>query len=85
MSIFGVAMALERNPQVVRAMVDDGHEIVSHGWRWIDYQNVPAEVERPSNWLAKVSPGLAGQAPVGWMTGRPSPPTATRFTLSPIG
>jgi hypothetical protein len=55
MSIFGVAMALERNPQVVRAMVDDGHEMVSHGWRWIDYQNVPAEVERRHIKLARES------------------------------
>jgi peptidoglycan/xylan/chitin deacetylase (PgdA/CDA1 family) len=39
-TIFGVAMALERNPAAVEAMLADGHEIASHGWRWISYQQV---------------------------------------------
>ena len=39
-TIFAVGMALERNPQAARAMVDAGFEIASHGWRWIDYQYV---------------------------------------------
>ena len=38
---FAVAMALERNPAAAAALVRAGHEIASHGWRWIDYQNVP--------------------------------------------
>ena len=75
-SVFGVAMALERNPGVVQAIVDDGHEIVSHGWRWIDYQHVPAEIEREHIRLARESIArLTGKTPVGWMTGRPSPNT----------
>lgn len=45
-SVFAVAMGFERNPEVARAVVEDGHEIVSHGWRWIDYQHVPEAVER---------------------------------------
>jgi putative urate catabolism protein len=75
-SVFGVAMALERNPEAVHAMVGDGHEIVSHGWRWIDYQHVPVEIEREHIRLARESiTRMVGEPPVGWMTGRPSPNT----------
>jgi len=45
-TIFGVAMALERNPAGVEAMLADGHEIASHGWRWISYQHVDEATER---------------------------------------
>jgi allantoinase len=57
-------------------MVADGHEIVSHGWRWIDYQHVPVEIEREHIRLARESiTRMVGEPPVGWMTGRPSPNT----------
>ena len=42
-TVFGVAMALERNPEAVAAMVAGGHEIASHGWRWLSYQSVDEE------------------------------------------
>ena len=75
-SVFGVAMALERNPEAARVMIDDDHEIVSHGWRWIDYQRVPEEIERAHIKLAReFITRLTGEPPVGWMTGRPSPNT----------
>ncbi len=45
-TVFGVAMALARNPDVVDAFLEDGHEIASHGWRWISYQQVDEAVER---------------------------------------
>ena len=45
-SILGVVRALERNPQVVRVFIAQGHEIVSHGWRWIDYHQVDEATER---------------------------------------
>ena len=47
-SVFAVAMALERHPDAARAIVEAGHEVVSHGWRWIDYQFVDEAVERVS-------------------------------------
>ena len=75
-SAWSVAMALERNPEVAQAMIEAGHEIVSHGWRWIDYQHVPEEVEREH--IKRAVDGLeriCGSRPVGWMTGRPSPNT----------
>lgn len=75
-SVFGVVMALERNPEVATAMVEAGHEIVSHGWRWIDYAEVPEDVEREH--IARAVEGitkLTGEHPAGWMTGRPGPNT----------
>ena len=44
--ILAVATALARNREVAAAMVEAGHEIVSHHYRWIDYQHVPVAVER---------------------------------------
>jgi allantoinase len=43
-SVLGVARALEQNPDLARAVVARGHEVVSHGYRWIDYGNVPEYV-----------------------------------------
>ena len=39
-TIFAVAMALERHPDIAKAFVDAGHEIACHGLRWINYQNI---------------------------------------------
>ena len=74
--ILAVATALARNREVAAAMVEAGHEIVSHHYRWIDYQHVPIAVERRHVRLAvETLTELAGERPVGWMTGRPSPNT----------
>ena len=76
MSILGVARALEQNPELAKACVAQGHEIVSHGYRWIDYVAVPEAVEREHIRRAVASlTALAGTRPVGWMTGRPGPNT----------
>ena len=75
-TVFGVAMALERNPAAVEAMLRDGHEIASHGWRWISYQQVDEATEREHVAHAAESiRRLTGQAPAGWYTGRDSPNT----------
>jgi allantoinase len=75
-TIFAVAMALERNPEAARAMVEQGHEVASHGWRWIDYQNVEETVEREHLHRAVATiEALTGQRPLGWYTGRTSPRT----------
>jgi peptidoglycan/xylan/chitin deacetylase (PgdA/CDA1 family) len=75
-SILGVARALEQNPELARACVQRGHEMVSHGYRWIDYGDVSEEVERVHIQRAvEILTTLTGTRPVGWMTGRPGPNT----------
>lgn len=76
LTIFAVGMAVERNPVVIEEMVRLGHEICSHGYRWIDYQYVPEEIEREHIGLAiKAIESVTGQRPYGWYTGRTSPNT----------
>lgn len=75
-SVLGVARALEQNPDLARAFVARGHEIVSHGYRWIDYGAVPESVERDHIRKAvEILTNVTGTKPVGWMTGRPGPNT----------
>jgi len=76
LTVFGVAMAMERNPAVVDAFLKAGHEIASHGWRWINYQSVPLELEREHMQRAiEIHHRLTGERPLGWYTGRTSPNT----------
>ena len=76
LTIFGVGMALARNPAVVDAFLAAGHEIASHGWRWISYQDVDEAVEREHVARAvETIVRLAGAPPGGWYTGRDSPRT----------
>ncbi len=76
LTVFGVAMALARNPRVVDAMLADGHEIASHGWRWISYQAMDEDTERAHLERAVATiRSLTGRAPEGWYTGRDSPNT----------
>jgi putative urate catabolism protein len=75
-TVFAVAMALERNREAAAAMVERGHEIASHGWRWIDYQFVDEQTERQHIELAvKSIEAVTGEKPLGWYTGRDSPNT----------
>jgi putative urate catabolism protein len=72
-TIFGVAMALERNPAAVEAMLQADWEIASHGYRWIDYKNIPEDIEREH--MAKaidIHTRVTGTRPLGWYTGRTS-------------
>ena len=75
-TIFGVAMALERNPEVCKAIINGNYEVASHGWRWIDYQNVKKSVEKKHMQLSiKTIKKIFGSRPLGWYTGRCSPNT----------
>ena len=75
-TIFGVAMALERNPEAVAAMQDANWEIASHGYRWIDYQEVDEATEREHLQQAiDIHRNITGERPSGWYLGRCSPRT----------
>ncbi|NHZ98414.1 allantoinase PuuE [Massilia sp. CCM 8734] len=76
LTVFGVAMALKRNPEAVAAFQQLGHEIACHGLKWISYQNVDEATERAHMREAvQIVRELTGSAPLGWYTGRDSPNT----------
>ena len=76
LTIFAVAVAIQRNPEVAAALKELGHEIACHGLRWLSYQNTDVATER-----AHMAEAIAmlrdsfGSAPLGWYTGRDSPNT----------
>jgi peptidoglycan/xylan/chitin deacetylase (PgdA/CDA1 family) len=73
LTVYAVAQALERNPAAGRAMVDAGWEVASHGWRWIDYLEMPKDEERAQIRRAiETIERVCGERPVGWYTGRVS-------------
>jgi len=76
MTIFGVAMALQRHPELTQAFSELGHEIACHGWRWIHYQSVDEAIEREHMLRGtEIIRQLTGEMPLGWYTGRDSPNT----------
>ena len=77
LTVFGVGMALERYPALVKVFMDQGHEIANHGLRWIHYQHLPEATERQHIALGtQMLKELTGGAwPQGWYTGRDSPNT----------
>jgi putative urate catabolism protein len=77
LTVFGVAMALQRNREATAAFCELGHEIASHGNRWIHHQHMSeaeerAQIAAASNIIRELS---GGQWPFGWYTGRDSPNT----------
>ena len=77
LTIFGVAQALERCPDITQAFVALGHEIACHGFKWIHYQNLPEATERRHISIAStiLKDITQGAWPLGWYTGRDSPNT----------
>ena len=73
LTVFAVAMAAERHPAVIERCIADGHEIASHGYRWINYHGVPESVERAHLAQAmEILTRICGTRPLGWYTGRTS-------------
>lgn len=66
-TVFGAAVALEKNPSVCDWIRDDGHEPCSHGWRWSEDWTVTAgeERERIHRAVASIA-ATCGERPVGW-------------------
>ena len=75
-TIFGVGLALEQNPDVCDAIKNGNYEIAAHGYRWIDYQDIKKSVEKKHMQQAvKTIKNIFGSRPLGWYTGRCSPNT----------
>ncbi len=76
LTIFAVASALQRHPEVAQACRAAGHEIACHGLKWIHYQQVDEATERAHLQQAvAMLTALTGERPLGWYTGRDSPNT----------
>jgi putative urate catabolism protein len=72
-TVFGVATALQRNPDVVAAMNEAGWDIASHSLKWIEHKDMSEAQERAEIAEAiRVHTTATGARPVGWYTGRSS-------------
>ena len=70
-TIYGVATALARSPEQVEAMKSAGWEIASHGLKWVEHKDMPADEERASIAEAiRLHTEVTGERPYGWYTGR---------------
>ena len=75
-TVFGVTMALQRNPEAVAAMKEANWEIASHAMRWINFQDMPEPQEKKMmNAAVQLHQAITGSKPKGWYTGRTSPNT----------
>lgn len=72
-TMFAVAMALQRNPKLADYLGSHNYDICSHGYRWINYQNISEEIEREHLYKSiEILEQTVGKRPLGWYTGRDS-------------
>jgi len=72
-TIFAVAMAVARNPKLAEYLAKYDYDICSHGYRWINYQNISKDIERDHLYKSiEVLEKMIGKRPLGWYTGRDS-------------
>jgi len=70
-TVYGVATALARSPEQVRAMQAAEWEIASHGLKWVEHKDMPEAEERASIAEAiRLHAEVTGSRPTGWYTGR---------------
>jgi peptidoglycan/xylan/chitin deacetylase (PgdA/CDA1 family) len=81
LTVFGAALAFERNPAVTDFIRSSGWDVCSHGMRWIEHYLLDAEAERQAirDAVASLSRSF-GARPVGWYC-RYSPSEQTRSML----
>ena len=80
-TVYGVATALQRSPAQVAAMIEAGWEIASHGLKWVEHKDMPAEEERAAIAEAiRLHTLVTGTRPRGWYTGRCSVNTVDLVT-----
>ena len=76
LTVFGVATALQKHPELTAAFQELGYDIACHGLKWIHYQNIDEATERAHMAEAMaIIQKLTGERPLGWYTGRDSPNT----------
>ena len=76
LTIFGVGLALQQNNEICSAIKESNFEVVSHGYRWIDYQFVDETTEKDHIIKSyNIINEIFGSYPKGWYTGRTSPNT----------
>lgn len=72
-TVYGVATALQRSPEQTRAMMDAGWEMATHGYKWIEYKDVPRETEAEHIAEAvRIHTEITGSRPLGFYQGRAS-------------
>ena len=72
-TFFATAKTLETNPEAAREIVGSGHEVCSHGYRWIEHFTLSLEEEREV--IRKATALIektTGQRPLGWYCREPS-------------
>ena len=66
-TVFGCALALERNPEAARAIKAARHDICCHGYRWVEHFRLSETEEREQIRLAVASlERTMGARPLGW-------------------
>ncbi len=68
-TFFCCAVAMERNPQAAKEIIERDHEVCGHGYRWEEYHLKTREEEREA--IQKTVASLTettGSRPVGWFT-----------------
>lgn len=67
MTIYGCGLAFERNAEVSAAIKAAGHDVCSHGWRWIKHYELSEAEEREHIRKAIASTEkMIGERPLGW-------------------
>lgn len=80
-TVYAAAQALERNRELAAALVPAGHEICSHGYRWVEPTSLGPDLEREHVRRAVASlKETTGERPVGWYS-RYAPSEHTRRIL----
>lgn len=68
-TVTAAALALERAPEVARRIVAGGHEVCSHGWRWVHQHNMDEAEERAFIAAAmELIEKTTGTRPAGWLS-----------------
>lgn len=85
LTVFGCALALERNPAAAKAIRELGFDVCSHGWRWIKHYELSEDDEREH--IRKAIESIArttGERPYGWYC-RYAPSVNTRRLVAQEG